>query len=123
MIKSQVFEPPFCQNATGKGFRGAVTAWRSMLNALRVAAAFSYMVTGNRNCNSLRLPPIFIPLTTNLWQHKGIYVCSGKKVICTFISSGASKVQVGSTAEDIPPFTVSLELTRYEVNSVQNEFE
>ena len=35
------------------------------------------------------------------------------------ISSGGSKVQVGSTAQDFSPFMVSLELIRYEVSSVQ----
>ena len=39
------------------------------------------------------------------------------------ISSGGSKVQVGTTADNFPPFTVSLELTRYEVSSVQIAFD
>ncbi len=35
------------------------------------------------------------------------------------ISSGGSKVQVGTTAEDFPQFTVNLDLIRYDVSSVQ----
>ncbi len=35
------------------------------------------------------------------------------------MSSVGSRVQVGTTAEDFPSFTVNPELTRYEVSSVQ----
>ncbi len=47
-------------------------------------------------------------------QGKGLFVG---------LSSGGSKDQVGSTAEEIPPFTASLELIRNEFSSVQNEYE
>ncbi len=63
--------------------------------------------------------PFFIK--TNLWQHKSIYVCSGKRLIVVQVVESLGFRW--ETDKEYPPFSGSPELVRYEVSSVQNDFE